>query len=62
MNGVPLDISVSGRPPFNIPLNQDYHAWLVNTVTEGCRGLQPGWNVVNDTGITGGNLNIILQG
>lgn len=62
VNGVPLDISVSGRTPFNTPLNQDYNAWLVNTVTEGCRSLQPGWNVVNDTLITGGNLNIILQG
>jgi hypothetical protein len=63
VNGVPLDISVSGRTPFNTPLNQDYNAWLVNTVTEGCRsGLNSGWNVVNNTAITGGNLSIILQG
>lgn len=62
VKGFPLDVSVSGKTPFNTPLNQDYNAWLVNTVTEGCRGLNPGWNVVNDTLITGGNVNIILQG
>ncbi len=63
VKGFPLDVSVSGKTPFNTPLNQDYNAWLVNTVTEGCRsGLKPGWNVVNDANITGGNVNIILQG
>lgn len=61
-SGIPLDVSISGKTPFNTPLNQDYNAWLINTVTEGCRGLNPGWNVVNDANITGGNVNILLQG
>lgn len=61
-NGGSLDVKVVGKMSFNTPLNQNYNAWLIHTVNEGCRGLNPGWNVVNDTNITGGNITIVLQG
>ncbi|ENA5974130.1 hypothetical protein ABGM23_004806 [Escherichia albertii] len=61
--GVPLDVTVFGRIPFNTPLNRDYNAWLIHSVDEGCRKLpNPGWNVVNDTLISAGNVTILLQG
>lgn len=63
VKGVPLDVKVIGRMPFNTPLNQNYNAWLINTVSEGCRdrGLT-GWNVVNNTWLSEGSLAIVLQG
>lgn len=57
-----LDLSVLGRDPFNTPLNNGYNAWLVGTVREGCRALPPGWQLVNDTGVTAGSLSISLKG
>lgn len=60
--GGSLDVKVVGKMSFNTPLNQNYNAWLIHTVNEGCRGLNPGWNVVNDTNITGGNITIVLHG
>ncbi|MCU6345184.1 hypothetical protein KSU16_24640 [Escherichia coli] len=62
VNGFPLTISVPGRTPFRTPLNPDYNAWLVNTVTEGCRALQSGWNAVSDAQISAGTIHILLQG